>query len=92
MSGNYPPGVSGFEPEIAGYPERELVAVERTCSLCEQTVITDVTVFEQGLGYAVEWWECPATIPAGWDDGGERICGYENETEVEYVDERDWDN
>lgn len=28
MSSNYPPGVTGNEPEIAGYPERE---AEREC-------------------------------------------------------------
>jgi|SRR5690606_11587004 len=35
MSGYYPPGVTGYEPEIAGYPEAE---IEVECDSTDQFV------------------------------------------------------
>ena len=60
---NYPPGVSGHEPQISGYPERE----ERRDVICEVddrhgcgfegTVVA--TVFDIGGDEAEVQWRCP---------------------------------
>ena len=63
MSSNYPPGVTGREPQISGYPEKE----ERRNVVCEVddgpgcrfegTVV--VTVFDIGGDEAEVQWDCP---------------------------------
>lgn len=60
---NYPPGVSGHEPQIAGYPEKEearTMSCEAddggSCSF-EGTLI--VTVFDIGGDEAEIQWDCP---------------------------------
>ena len=67
---SYPPGVTGFEPQIAGPDsERELPGEERECfDECEWA--GEVDVEEVRYGYTVtEYWTCPE-------------CGHEHETDV----------
>ena len=72
---NYPPGVTGNEPEIAGYPETEAVE-EGACRDCpfwaEVTITTWTTPSE-----ICKTWTCPE-------------CGSEQETREGY-DPRDFD-
>jgi len=43
---SYPPGVSGFEPEIAGYPDPDLIEKrEVSCPMCEYEGEADVSVW-----------------------------------------------
>ena len=62
---NYPPGVSGFEPQIAGYDEREVDA-EVDCSVDEcdffgTTSCTEVSTLRgDRLIYGNRYWTCPA--------------------------------
>lgn len=53
MSGNYPPGVTGNEPEIAGpmYEEWE----EYYCDHCEEDTQHEVTEY---CGEGVRYWVC----------------------------------
>ena len=69
---NYPPGVSGFEPEISGYDEREILrevyCTVDGCSEFEGIVLC--TEVETSRGYYTingnRSWTCPA-------------CGTDNE-------------
>ena len=61
MLSNLPPGVSGFEPEIAGYDEANLYV---TCSACEwdgyvDGYWTDRTLFT---------FTCPVCAEPDWFD------------------------
>lgn len=80
---NYPPGVSGNEPEIAGYPERDMT-LKVTCTYSGTASFSDGIPLDwecdyegkadgTAVFYAGEtwfYWECPN-------------CGHENETLVE---------
>lgn len=48
MSSNLPPGVTGSEPEIAGYPE---------CPSCGCPYWDDEYCEECGHRLAVDWWD-----------------------------------
>ena len=68
MMSNYPPGVSGFEPEISGYDEREIerevYCPEETCSEFESEVVVLCVEVETSRGYYTingnRSWTCPA--------------------------------
>ena len=68
---NYPPGVSGFEPNIIGYDERE-VDTEVDCPADECDFLGTVSCTEVStsrgdyLIYGDRYWTCPA-------------CGTDNE-------------
>ena len=76
---NYPPGVTGFEPEIAGYDEREALR-EVDCGYDPCRYALEVPVVEVFTGHdVVEWfavWTCPSCNEAnekeGWYDPNER--------------------
>ena len=80
---NYPPGVSGFEPQIAGYDEREVMReVYCPVDICSEfEVVVLCTEVETSRGYYTiignRSWTCPA-------------CGTENEEfDVELEDYND---
>lgn len=82
MSGYYPDGVSGNEPQIAGYDERE-VTVEVECTnvdFCEFTgeveVLVQFTYRDRYVIYGNRYWTCPE-------------CGTDNEEFDVEVDETD---
>ncbi len=60
MSGNYPPGVTGFEPQIVGYDdadEEECEQAEATCDWCGWLFPVDA------LQQDIDWRLCPGC----WD-------------------------
>jgi rubredoxin len=65
---NYPAGVSGNEPEIAGYPEREVVAVvecddgDGGCGVSSSALTTEFLI---GSDEIEVQWTCP-------------LCSFEN--------------
>jgi len=70
---NYPPGVSGFEPQIAGYDERENI-MEVECGYDPCRYALEVPVTETYSHDVVQWyavWVCPS-------------CNEENEKEGWY--------
>lgn len=71
---NYPPGVTGLEPEIAGYPERDFKG-ELTCGGCEVTAIIECTEYRVG-GERIIDWDCAT-------------CDTENQTVIEVDDDPD---
>lgn len=76
---NYPPGVTGFEPEIAGYDERDVVLDEFYCRTCEvEQVQVDAVVMQATAYTTVTVTVCP-------------LCGATTETETEIEDDRDPD-
>lgn len=84
MGGYYPPGVTGMEPEIAGYPEGTM-NVE-----CQHT--TDTLVRKAVLEAATDAWErglnindlIPILEEMQHDPDG--VCMFDGEVEVQYVD------
>lgn len=56
MSGYYPPGVTGYEPEIAGYPEVEMEVecgeVDQFISLRQAQATSEKWVMERRSGLA----------------------------------------
>jgi hypothetical protein len=56
---NYPPGVTGFEPEIAGYDERDGEDVELECTHCEYAGIVPSTLVLVDAYTVVQEWTCP---------------------------------
>ena len=59
---NYPPGVTGREPQISGYPEKEearfvICKAERFACSFEGTVLA--TVINMGDDEAEVQWRCP---------------------------------
>ena len=85
MASNYPPGVSGFEPQIAGYDEREVerevYCTVETCREFESEVIVLCTeVATSREVYTINghrFWTCPA-------------CGTEHEEyDIELEDHND---
>lgn len=84
---NYPPGVSGFEPQIAGYPEEEATVDVGPCARADEVNEAGVRCdFDGGEveGTRVYYsryeggflWACPS-------------CGHENETAESYDPEGD---
>lgn len=86
---NLPPGVSGFEPAIAGAQSEwdEERTVE--CGECDWSGDVTGTVSQWSFWERSFWWECPQ-------------CGHEHDTEDEpdepeapeyepYEDDPDWD-
>ena len=70
---NYPPGVSGSEPQIAGYDEREGL-MEVSCGYDPCTYTLEVGTSEVYNHDIIEWvaeWKCPN-------------CGEDNSTEGWY--------
>jgi len=58
MSGNYPPGVTGFEPQIAGYDEAEgTQEVECECGWTGEVPTTEEYSHGEVTWYAE--WKCP---------------------------------
>ena len=63
---NYPPGVSGFEPQIAGYDEREVMCevycpVDECSEFSGQVLCTEVSTSRgDHLIYGNRYWTCPA--------------------------------
>ena len=65
---NYPPGVTGNEPQIAGPDSERQDRDERECAQCDFN--DEVTIEEVRYGYTtMEYWTCPE-------------CGYEHENDV----------
>ena len=56
MNSNYPPGVSGHEPQIVGAPERQ-VEGSFICDACDQEVHAKFTVTLDFEWYGE--WVCP---------------------------------
>lgn len=73
---NYPDGVTGFEPQIAGYPEIDLHDVECVGGWVDTPDGPDSCDWSGDLpdtpytDYGVAWWNCPR-------------CGTYNETELD---------
>lgn len=82
---NYPPGVTGNEPQIAGPSYEE--EVERTCGSCGTT---DLVVI-QGYGYLITWQcaECGEDHEEEVDSGPDPDEAYERRREQEW-EERGW--
>ena len=75
---NYPPGVTGFEPEIAGYDERDNIR-EVDCGYDPCRYALEVPVTETYSHDVVQWyavWVCPScneeNEKEGWYDPNER--------------------
>lgn len=79
MLSNYPPGVTGNEPEIAGYDEADVTVQDFTCPRCEAVAAEVDGVRMRASRYAyVDIVECPS-------------CGATTETEHDVEDDRDPD-
>ena len=77
---NYPPGVSGNEPEIAGYPEREITrTMQCTNELCE---LFEIDADVEGVEYL--WGGGQASF-----DGECAMCGRLLEENDYTIDEDD---
>lgn len=76
---NYPPGVTGNEPQIAGYDEDEIEVDDWTCDQCDHhaDMITGYQIRASRETY-IRLVDCPA-------------CGAVDESEHEYEDDRDPD-
>ena len=75
---NYPPGVTGFEPEIAGYDERDNIR-EVECGYDPCRYALEVPVTETYSHDVVQWyavWVCPScneeNDKEGWYDPNDR--------------------
>jgi hypothetical protein len=66
---NYPPGVSGFEPQIAGYPERSDTRPVNGCGKCDAEIEEAEGELVFYTGEVTFYWECPE-------------CQFDNETDV----------
>ena len=71
MSSNYPPGVTGFEPQIAGYAESEGTQ-ELDCD-CGHTMEVDTSEdYSHGTVTWIADWTCPkcnqSNSREGWYD------------------------
>ena len=75
MSGNYPPGVTGFEPQIAGYDEADgAQELECACGWVGEVPTTEYISMGEVTWYAE--WICPkckeSNSNEGWYDPNER--------------------
>ena len=74
MSSNYPPGVTGMEPEISGYDEKDgLQEVECGWDPCRYAVEVGTSeVYSHGIVTWVAEWKCPSCTEdnstEGWYD------------------------
>lgn len=63
---NYPPGVSGNEPDIAGYPERDVILEIEACdhedadgNVCGWGGLVDATEYALSRLTTLTQWTCP---------------------------------
>lgn len=75
---NYPPGVSGFEPQIAGASERDGEDMSLECDSCEFAGEVPSTLYVWDRYSITQVWECPE-------------CGREYERERDAEDFRETD-
>lgn len=78
---NLPDGLTENHPHFNPGPEVELTE-EKTCGSCGETSLVEVERVFSNDGSAFDFWTCPFQIPAGWDDEGARVCGFNNEDEL----------
>lgn len=84
MSSNYPPGVSGFEPQIAGYDENEFNDA-RECS-CQNEECSEFEILEERDVYVTRWYTHRTVVNEQWEYTCPK-CGNKSEWDREYEDD-----
>jgi hypothetical protein len=84
VSSNYPPGVSGFEPEIAGYDESEFED-SREAS-CQNEECSEFDIIEERMVDITRWYTHGTVVNEQWTYTCPK-CGLSSDFESEYEDD-----
>lgn len=64
MSSNYPPGVTGFEPEIAGYDENEFEDGREAS--CQNDECSEFDIVEERMVDVTRWYTHGTVVNERW--------------------------
>lgn len=84
MSSNYPPGVSGSEPQIVGYDENELEDL-RECA-CQNEECSEFEKYEEHMVDVTRWYTHRIVVNEQWEFTCPK-CGDKSEWDREYEDD-----
>ena len=84
MASNYPPGVTGFEPQIAGYDENEFEDAREAS--CQNDECSEFDIVEERMLDVTRWYTHGTVVNEQWEYTCPK-CGDKSSYESEYEDD-----
>lgn len=84
MLSNYPPGVSGNEPQIAGYDEKEFEDGREAS--CQNDECSEFEITEERMVDVTRWYTHGTVVNEQWEYACPK-CGDKSSWESEYEDD-----